>query len=100
LSSHHGERRGNFSSTTPFDPIITTDHGQLFNMAYNATSFTSPLAERFAAISLPPQVDYVVEAVAAASFWTWAFTILAIAVAYDQCELPFSCAPGITTPKS
>ncbi|KAH8681022.1 cytochrome P450 61 [Xylariales sp. PMI_506] len=53
-------------------------------MATNATGFTSPLAERFGAVSLPPQVDYVVDLVANASILTWVFTLLALAVAYDQ----------------
>lgn len=53
-------------------------------MTTNATSFTSPLADKFAAVNLPPQLDYVVDKVANAGFWTWVFTLLAIAVAYDQ----------------
>jgi C-22 sterol desaturase len=54
-------------------------------MSVNATSFTSPLAQAgFASGSLPPQVEYVLETVANASVWTWVFTLLAMAVAYDQ----------------
>ncbi|ETS82527.1 Cytochrome P450 61 [Pestalotiopsis fici W106-1] len=53
-------------------------------MATNATSFTSPLADKFAAVSLPPQVDYVIEKVASAGILTWLFTLLALAVVYDQ----------------
>ncbi|KAI1457549.1 cytochrome P450 61 [Annulohypoxylon moriforme] len=54
-------------------------------MAANATSFTSPLADfGFAAGNLPPQVDYVLDTIANASVMTWVFTILAMAVAYDQ----------------
>ncbi|KAI0132767.1 cytochrome P450 61 [Xylariales sp. AK1849] len=53
-------------------------------MATNATSFSSPLAERFAAFNLPPHVDYIVDKVANASIFTWLFTLLAVAVAYDQ----------------
>lgn len=54
-------------------------------MAANATSFTSPLADfKVAAANLPPQVDYVVDTIANASVMAWLFTLLAIAVAYDQ----------------
>lgn len=53
-------------------------------MAVNATSFTSPLADKFASVSLPPQIDYVIEKVAGAGIVTWLVTLLAIAVAYDQ----------------
>ncbi|KAI4865638.1 cytochrome P450 61 [Hypoxylon rubiginosum] len=54
-------------------------------MAANATSFTSPLADfKLAAGSLPPQVDYVVDTIANASIMSWLFTLLALAVAYDQ----------------
>lgn len=65
-------------------------------MATNATSFTSPLADKFAAVSLPPQVDYVIEKVASAGILTWFFTLLALAVVYDQSTY-FSqhCAIGV-----
>jgi C-22 sterol desaturase len=53
-------------------------------MATNASSFTSPLAERFAAVSLPPQIEYVVDIVANAGIVTWLVTLLALAVTYDQ----------------
>lgn len=54
-------------------------------MAANATSFTSPLADfKLAAGTLPPQVDYVLDTIANASVMTWVFTLLALAVAYDQ----------------
>lgn len=53
-------------------------------MATNASSFTSPLAERFAAVNLPPQVEYVVDIIANAGVVTWLVTLLALAVTYDQ----------------
>ncbi|KAI2624306.1 cytochrome P450 61 [Hypoxylon sp. NC1633] len=54
-------------------------------MAANATSFTSPLADfKFPAANFPPQVDYVLDTIANTSVMTWLFTLLAIAVAYDQ----------------
>lgn len=52
-------------------------------MAANATSFTSPLAD-FSVGGLPPQVDYMVNTIANASVMTWVFTLIAVAVAYDQ----------------
>lgn len=55
-------------------------------MASNASSFTSPLAEKFAAVNvnLPPQFDYVVDTITNAGILTWIVTLLALAVAYDQ----------------
>ncbi|KAI1412196.1 cytochrome P450 61 [Hypoxylon sp. FL1857] len=54
-------------------------------MAANATSFSSPLADfKLAAGNLPPQVDYVLDTIANATAMQWTFTLLAIAVAYDQ----------------
>ncbi|KAI1083627.1 cytochrome P450 61 [Whalleya microplaca] len=54
-------------------------------MASNATSFTSPLADaKVLAGNLPPQVDYMVDAITNAGIVTWLITILALAVAYDQ----------------
>ncbi|KAH7031066.1 cytochrome P450 61 [Microdochium trichocladiopsis] len=54
-------------------------------MASNATSFSSPLAESiFPIANLPPQVTDAIDAVANASIATWFFTILGLAVAYDQ----------------
>ncbi|OIW32146.1 cytochrome P450 61 [Coniochaeta ligniaria NRRL 30616] len=51
----------------------------------NATSFTSPLASvKYAAVNVPWQVDYVVDAVSNASTWQIVLTILALLVAYDQ----------------
>ncbi|KAG7147474.1 Cytochrome 61 like protein [Verticillium longisporum] len=49
------------------------------------TTFTSVLANaKFASVSIPPQVDSVIEAVSNASVWTIVFTVLALLVAYDQ----------------
>ena len=55
-------------------------------MATNA-SFTSPLAHAIpSAGAFAPQIESVVDAVMNASLLTWIFTILALAVAYDQSE--------------
>ncbi len=54
-------------------------------MDVNATSFTSPLASlRYGPVNLPPQVEYVVDAISNASAWAIVATILAVLVAYDQ----------------
>ncbi|ROW02277.1 hypothetical protein VSDG_02578 [Cytospora chrysosperma] len=54
-------------------------------MDANATSFTSPLANaQHGSINVPPQLEYVVDAVSHASIWTVLWTLLAIAVVYDQ----------------
>ncbi|KAK3688132.1 cytochrome P450 [Podospora appendiculata] len=55
-------------------------------MAANATSFTSQLASVTygAAINVPVQIDYIVDVLSHASGWTIVFTLLALAVAYDQ----------------
>lgn len=51
----------------------------------NITDFTSPLASvNYGSINVPPQVEYVVDALSRISFWTIFWTILALAVAYDQ----------------
>lgn len=49
------------------------------------SSVTSVLANaKYAGVSIPPQVDQVVDAVVSSGPWTLFFTILAILVAYDQ----------------
>ncbi|KAJ9131583.1 Protein YIP [Pleurostoma richardsiae] len=54
-------------------------------MDMNSTSFPSPAANaRFGSVAVPPQLEYVVDAVAQASIWTILATILAVLVAYDQ----------------
>ncbi|KAK3390480.1 cytochrome P450 61 [Podospora didyma] len=54
-------------------------------MDVNATSFTSPVATiKYAAASIPPQLEYVFDAVSNASPWAIFGTILALLVAYDQ----------------
>ncbi|KXH62249.1 cytochrome P450 [Colletotrichum nymphaeae SA-01] len=54
-------------------------------MDSNATTFTSVLANaKLGSVNIPPQVDYVIEKVANASIVTILFTLLALAVAYDQ----------------
>ncbi|KAL0944228.1 cytochrome p450 61 [Colletotrichum truncatum] len=54
-------------------------------MESNATTFTSVLAStKLGNVNIPPQIDYVIERVTNASAWTIFFTLLAIAVAYDQ----------------
>jgi C-22 sterol desaturase len=58
--------------------------------AVNSTSggFSSVLAgTKYANVALPPQVDYVIEAVSNAGVWTWVFTLIALCVAYDQSAL-------------
>lgn len=61
-------------------------------MSNNATSFTSPLATaKYAAVALPTQLEAIVGAVSQASAWTIVLTVLAILVAYDQCEAPSPC---------
>lgn len=51
----------------------------------NTTSFTSPLANaQYGSINVPPQVEYVVDAISHASIWTVLWTLLALAVVYDQ----------------
>lgn len=57
-------------------------------MDVNATSFTSPLANaQYGSINVPPQIEYVVDAISKASVWTVLWTLLAIAVVYDQSTL-------------
>jgi len=54
-------------------------------MAINATAFTSPLASvGIGAVNVPPQLEYVVELVSNASGWTIFWSLLALAVVYDQ----------------
>ena len=54
-------------------------------MASNATSFSSPLAQSvFPISSLPPQLNDAIDAVTNVSMATWFFTVLALAVVYDQ----------------
>lgn len=51
----------------------------------NTTSFTSPLASvNYGSINVPPQVEYVVDALSHVTFWTVFWTVLALAVVYDQ----------------
>lgn len=54
-------------------------------MATNASSFASPLANAtLVNTKIPPQLDLVLDAVSKTSAWTVVFTLLAIAVVYDQ----------------
>ena len=58
-------------------------------MSVNATSFTSPLAQaEVPSANLASQVDYLRDLISNTGLSTWIFTILAIAVAYDQRESP------------
>ena len=60
-------------------------------MASNS-SVTSVLANaKYAGVSIPPQVDQVVDAVVSSGPWAVVFTILALLVAYDQSK---TIAPG------
>lgn len=56
--------------------------------AANSTSggFTSMLVNsKYASVNIPPQLDYVVETISNAGFWTILFTLFALCVVYDQC---------------
>lgn len=55
-------------------------------MDTNSTSFASPLASpQNGNINIPPlQLEYVVDAISHASVWTVLWTVVALAVAYDQ----------------
>jgi sterol 22-desaturase len=58
-------------------------------MASNSSN-TSPLAAvGYGSVNVPAHVEYLLDAVSRTSGWTIAFTILAIAVAYDQSALRF-----------
>lgn len=66
-----------------------TSH-RIFAMATNATAFTSPLANaNYGSLNVPPQVEYFVNAVSNLSLWTALWTLLALAVVYDQ-GMPFN----------
>lgn len=54
-------------------------------MDANSTSFTSPLANpQNGNVNIPLQLEYVVDAISHASLWTVLWTVLAVAVVYDQ----------------
>lgn len=58
--------------------------------AVNSTTsgFSSVLAgTKYANVNIPPQIDYVIEAVSNAGVWTWVFTLVALCIAYDQSML-------------
>lgn len=48
------------------------------------TSFTSPLANAHLGGNVPPPVDYVLDALKGVTFWTGFWTLLALAIVYDQ----------------
>lgn len=52
-------------------------------MSVNAT-FTSPLANANFGGNVPPQVEFVLDALKGVTFWTGFWTLLALAVVYDQ----------------
>lgn len=54
-------------------------------MDVNNTAFTSPLANANFGGSVPPQVEYLLDALKGITFWTGLWTLLALAVVYDQC---------------
>lgn len=54
-------------------------------MDVNTTSFTSPLANANFGGNVPPQVEYLLDALKGVTFWTGLWTLLALAVVYDQC---------------
>lgn len=59
-------------------------------MDVNTTGFTSPLANANFGGNVPPQVELLLDALKGVTFWTGLWTLLALAVVYDQCTLP-SC---------
>lgn len=49
------------------------------------SGFTSVMANaKFASANIPPQLDFVVETITNAGFWTLLFTLFATCVVYDQ----------------
>lgn len=70
----------------PFSTYHHPDHDiGVAAMDSNITGFASPLASvNYGSINVPPQIEYVVDALSRISFWTVFWTILAIAVVYDQ----------------
>lgn len=54
-------------------------------MDVNITSFTSPLANANFGGNVPPQVEFFLGALKGVTFWTGLWTLLALAVVYDQC---------------
>ncbi|KKA27087.1 hypothetical protein TD95_001138 [Thielaviopsis punctulata] len=54
-------------------------------MASNTTSFASVLANsKYGAVTVPPQLDYVIDTVSNMSAWTALATLLAVLIVYDQ----------------
>ncbi|KAH7022508.1 cytochrome P450 61 [Ilyonectria destructans] len=52
---------------------------------YTASGFTSALANaKYPNVNIPPQLDYVVDAISNAGVWTLAFTFIAMCIVYDQ----------------
>jgi len=65
--------------------------------AANASSsaFTSVLANaKYGGVAVPPQLDYVVDAITTASPWALLLTIFAVCVVYDQSMLLTLHAPS------
>ncbi len=59
-------------------------------MDTNTTSFTSPLANAvYGAGAIAPQIEPFIDALSRISVWTVLFTVLALAVAYDQRMLTY-----------
>ena len=55
----------------------------------SSSAFTSVLANaKYGGVAVPPQLDYVVEAITTASPWALLLTIFAVCVVYDQSMLP------------
>ena len=56
----------------------------------NVTSFSTLVVQaRDVAGHIPSQLESVLQAVLGASIWNILFTLLAMAVVYDQCRTPF-----------
>ena len=71
----------------PSPPTLSLALGcHIGKMDGNTTSFTTIVATaRDAAGTLPSQLEPVLQALLGASIWNVLFTLLAIAVVYDQC---------------
>lgn len=65
-------------------------------MASNATTFASVLANsKYGSVTVPPQLDYVIDTVSNMSVWAALATLFAVLVVYDQGEREIKLAvPG------
>jgi hypothetical protein len=76
-------------------PLIETPTTTAMAAVQNA-SFASPLADaKYAQIVGNPQIDSILSKVSEISGWSVVLTVLAVLVAYDQCEY-FSTIPNLS----